>query len=104
MQGVLDRLRDLDTRQHKLKERIAASPPKVPDAAPNVETSYRVNVSCLAETLRTAKERDAARSVIRGLIERIVLVPGARHGEVELTLHGHLGRVFALTETPVEGK
>ena len=104
VQGVHDRLRDLDARQHELKERIAAAPQEVPDADPNIETSYRMSVSCLAETLRTAKERDAARSIIRGLIERIVLVPGARRGEVELTLHGHLGRVLASTETPVEGK
>ena len=104
VQGVHDRLRDLDARQHELKERIAAAPAEVPDADPNIETSYRMSVSCLAETLRTAKERDAATSIIRGLIERIVIVPGARRGEVKITLHGHPGRVFALTETPVEGK
>ena len=98
-----DRLRVLDARQHELKERITAAPLEVPDADPNIETSYRMSVSCLVETLRTAKERDAAKSIIRGLIERIVLVPGPRRGEVELTLHGHLGRVLASTVTPSGG-
>ena len=73
--GVRDRLRDLDARQHELKERLATEPPEVPDGGANIETSYRINVSCLAEFLRMGKERDAARSIIRGLIERIVLVP-----------------------------
>ena len=48
----------------------------------------------LAEALRKPEERDVAASAIRGLIERIVLTPGAGRGDLQITLRGDLGTIL----------
>ena len=72
VRGMMDRLRELEARQDELTER-------------------------LAEALRNPEDRDAAASAIRGLIERIVLNPGEKWGEVNAVLHGELGTILEWT-------
>ena len=46
----------------------------------------------LAEALADPRDRDEAADAIRGLIERIVLTPGDRRGEMHAALHGDVRR------------
>ena len=43
------------------------------------------------------EDRDPAASAIRGLIERIVLTPGAKWAEMDAVLHGDLGTILEWT-------
>ena len=95
---LMDRLRELEARQDELRERLAtALAADVPDVHPNVAGLYRRKVERLAEALRDPRERDEAAEAVRGLIERIVLAPGVRRGEMDATLHGDLGAVLEWT-------
>ena len=40
------------------------------------------------------RDRDEAADAIRGLIERIVLTPGEKRGEMHAALHGELGTII----------
>ena len=58
---------------------------------------YRRKVVRLAEALRKPEERDVAAAAIRGLIERIVLTPGERRSELQITLRGDLATILEWT-------
>ncbi len=79
---------------------------------PNIAGVYQRKVARLAAALRNPEERDAAAAAIRGLIERIVLTPGEKRGDLEITLRGDLGRILewtgnhpetTKTDTPLSG-
>ena len=94
---MIGRLRELEARQEELKERLATVRPEIPDIHTNIAGIYRRKVARLAEALRKLEERDAAASAIRGLIERIVLTPGAGRGDLQVTLRGDLGTILEWT-------
>ena len=64
-----------------------------------------------AQALRDPWARDEAAEAVRSLIERIVLAPGAKRGEMNATMHGDLGAVLEWmaegrkneTDTPSSG-
>ncbi len=95
--ALTDRLRELEARQDELRERLATAPADIPDVHPNVAGLYRRKVERLAEALRDSRERDEAAEAVRGLIERVVLTPGAKRGEMDATLHGDLGAILEWT-------
>ena len=94
VRGMVDRLRELEARQDELNERLSAAPADLPDIHPNIADIYRRKVARLAEALDHPEDRDAAASAIRGLIERIVLTPGAKWAEMDAVLHGDLGTIL----------
>ena len=64
------------------------------------------------ERLADARNRDEAADATRGLIERIVLTPGEKRGEMYAVLHGDLGTILdwagggtgkKTTDTPKSG-
>ena len=77
LRGMVDRLRELEARQDELTARLARVPADIPDIHPNVASIYRRKVARLADALDNPGERNEAAAAIRGLIERIVLTPGA---------------------------
>ena len=101
--ALMDRLRELEARQDELRDRLATAPADIPDIHPNVAGIYRRKVERLAGALRTPRERDEAAGAIRGLIERIVLTPGAKRGCMDATLHGDLGTVLEWTARGAKG-
>ena len=112
VKGMIDRLREIEARQEELKERLATVPPEIPDIHPNIAGVYKRKVARLADALCNPEERDAAATAIRGLIERILLTPGEKRGELEITLRGDLGRILewtgnrpetTKTDTPLSG-
>ena len=73
--------------------RLAADPADIPDIHPNIAIVYRRKVERLAEALADPRDRDVAASAIRGPIERIVLTPREKCGEMHAALHGDLGTI-----------
>ena len=113
VRGMSDRLRELEARQDEIAERLAAVPADIPDIHPNIAIVYRRKVERLAEALADPRDRDEAADAIRGLIERIVLTPGEKRGEMHAALHGDLGTILewagngrgkGATDTPGSGK
>ncbi len=112
VRGMSDRLRELEARQDEINERLATVPVEIPDIHPNIAGVYRRKVERLAEALADPRDRDEAAEAIRGLIERIVLTPGAKRGELHAALHGDLGTILewarngrakGATDTPGSG-
>ena len=110
--GMIDRMRELEARQDEIAERLAAAPVDIPDIHPNIAIVYRRKVERLAEALADPRDRDEAADAIRGLIERIVLTPGEKRGEMDAALHGDLGTILewagngrgkGATDTPRSG-
>jgi hypothetical protein len=90
----MGRLRELESKQDGLTERLSLAPVDIPDIHPNVACIYRRKVERLATALQHPRERDAAAEAIRGLIERITLTPGPKRGEIAATLHGEFGTIL----------
>ena len=97
VKGMVDRLRELEARQDELKKHLAAAPPEIPEIHPNVAGIYSRKVARLAQALHKPEERDAAASAIRGLIDGIVLTPGEKRGDLQITLRGDLGKILEWT-------
>ena len=87
----MERLKALEAEVEEIEQRLAEAPRDVPDIHPNVAELYPRNVEALAEALDRPEDRDAASKALRGLIDRIVLTPGDRRGE----LFGDLETVLA---------
>ncbi len=96
--ALFDRLEKLENRQKELKARLATAPADTPDIHPNLAEAYRRKVERLAEALNAPEERDEARDAIRSLIERVVLSPGVRRGEMTAILHGDFGAILDLVD------
>ena len=92
-----ERLHKLEARKEELKKRLATVPPEIPDIHPTVAGVYRRKVARLANALRKPEERDAAKAAIRELIDGIVLTPGEKRGELQVTLRGEIGRILEST-------
>ena len=97
-----ERLHKLEARKEELTKRLATVPAEIPDIHPNVAGVYRRKVARLANALGKPEERDAAAAAIRGLIDGIVLTPGEKRGELQVTLRGELGRILEWTGTGAE--
>ena len=92
--GMIDRLKEMERRQKELEAHLSAAPADVPDIHPRVADIYRRRVEQLAESLANPDDRDKAAEAIRGLIKRIVISPGKKRGEMDITLCGDLGNII----------
>lgn len=63
--------------------------------AANVAELYRRKVERLTEALNDPEDRAEAASALRGVIEKIVLTPGAKRGEISAQLVGELRTILA---------
>ena len=91
-------------RKQELNDRLAAAPQELPDIHPNVSGVYRRKVARLAKALGKPEERDAAAAAIRGLIDGIVLTPGDKRGQLQVTLRGELGNILEWTGSGAENE
>ena len=99
-----EKLHKLEARKAELTKRLATVPAEIPDIHPNVAGIYRRKVARLAKALGTPEERDAAAAAIRELIDGIVLTPGAKRGQLQVTLRGELGNILEWTENGAENE
>ena len=92
--AVNARLKELEKRGKELELLIAGAAAPAPRLHPNLAETYRRTVSSLLEVL--AKDDTAeARSIVRGLIEAITLVPET--GKLRVEIRGELASILALS-------
>jgi hypothetical protein len=65
-----------------IEQALNQAPLDVPDVHPNVAELYRRKVERLTEALNDPEDRAEAASALRGVIEKIVLTPGAKRDEI----------------------
>ncbi len=94
VRGMSDRLREPEARRGEINERLSAVPAGISDIHPNIAIVYRRKIERLAEALADPRDRDEAADAIRGQIERIVLTPGEKRGEMHAARRGDLGTIF----------
>ncbi|PSJ57126.1 hypothetical protein [Pseudaminobacter soli (ex Li et al. 2025)] len=101
MKAALD---GLEARKAELTELLATAPQDMPDLLPSISAVYARKVEQLAAALNCPEDRQAAAQALRGLIEKIVLTPGVRRGEMEATLYGKLGTILNWTDRQPSNK
>ena len=97
--GLQQRLDDLEARKATLEQDLAADPPSPVRLHPNLAQVYRDKVALLHEALANPSLRDEAMSILRGLIERVVLHPSEVGFEIEL-----VGEIVRMVELGLGGK
>jgi site-specific DNA recombinase len=87
----------LEARKAELAALLADAPADTPDMLPSASLLYAKKVAHLTEALNRPEDRAEAAQALRGLIERIVLRPGTKRGQIDATLHGELGTILSWT-------
>ena len=95
--SMLDRLDELEKQKDRIEARLAKAPPLLPRIHPNVAEIYRAKIQRLEDALSRPDDAREAAEAMRSLIDKIVLTPGAKRGEVKAELHGELAAILALT-------
>lgn len=85
------RLTDLEAKQESLTTRLSKSPSDVPSIHPKISEVYRRRIERLTEALSHPDDAQEATEAIREVIDRVVITPGAAHGEKYVTLRHHPG-------------
>ena len=94
----------LENRKAELAALLADAPEDKPDLLPTASTIYAKKVAKLTQALNRPAERQEAAEALRMLIEKIVLTPGQKRGEIDATLYGELGQILAWTERQALGR
>lgn len=93
--GLKGRLMELEQRKKSLEEELAHAPAPAPRLHPGLADIYRRKVENLHEALANPGTQDEALRLLRGLIERIELLPIEDGFEIELT--GAIAHMVALS-------
>lgn len=96
------RLADLEQQKQQLVARLSEAPAVMPDFHPNVAGLYARMIERLTMALEDDTTRGEAMDAIRSLIDKVVIEPGARRGEVQAELHGKLAEILNATTRPAE--
>jgi site-specific DNA recombinase len=102
--SMKDAVNSLEARKAELTALLARTPEDVPDILPNAAPIYAKKVARLTEALNRPEDRTEAAEALRGLIEKIVLRPGPKRGEIEATLYGELRTILEWTGRQAAGK
>ena len=102
--SMKDAMNGLEARKAELTALLASTPEDVPDILPNAAPIYAKKVARLTEALNRPDDRTEAAEALRGLIEKIVLRPGPKRGEIEATLFGELRTILEWTQRQATGK
>ncbi|EME67517.1 DNA recombinase, partial [Paramagnetospirillum caucaseum] len=84
----------LETRRSEIEAQLQAVPPPLPRLHPNLPELFRRKVEDLQEALREPETTTQAALALRGLIDRIRLVPV--NGALEIELEGARAALLAL--------
>ncbi|WP_180902318.1 recombinase family protein [Martelella soudanensis] len=102
--SMKEKMTTLEARKAELASLLAEAPDDKPDLLPTAAAIYAKKVAKLTQALNRPAERQEAAEALRMLIEKIVLTPGPKRGEIDATLHGELGQILAWTERQAVGK
>jgi hypothetical protein len=92
---LMDRLRTLETEVETIEQALAAKPRDIPDIHPNIAELYRRKVERLIDALNDPDDRVKAATALRAVIDRVVVSPSGKRGEVDVRLHGDLETLLA---------
>lgn len=84
------RVDELERQRVEIADRLAQAPADIPDVHQNVSNIYRKNVVRFTEALDDPDGGREAAEALRSLIDKIVLTPGKKRGEVHAELRGEL--------------
>jgi hypothetical protein len=96
-QSMIVAMDALEARKAELSALLAEAPADTPDILPSASKVYAKKVAHLTEALNRPEDRPEAAQALRGLIERIVLRPGAKRGQIDATRHSDLGTILSWT-------
>jgi len=101
-QGIItettkERLIALEADRARLTAAQKELPAPMPALHPNLAKAYREKVARLEVELDDPEITAEAKSVLRSLIEKIIVFPGEKRGEVHLELHGELAAILGMT-------
>lgn len=96
--SMKEKMTGIETRRAELTSLLAEAPEDKLDLLPMASTIYAKKVAKLTQALNRHAERQEAAEALRMLIEKIVLAPGPKRGEIDATLYGELGQMLAWTE------
>ena len=100
---LMERLKSLDAEVEAIERTLAEAPRDVPDVHPDVAELYRRKVERLVDALNNPADRTEAATALRALIEKVVVTPTGRRGEVDVRLYGDLETVLAWAEDKETG-
>ena len=92
--ALSDRLTELEAKQVSLSARLSDAPQDVPDIHPGIAETYRRRIERLTDALDHPDDAAEAAQVIREIIDRIVITPGAPRRDFFVTLQGELGTIL----------
>ncbi|WP_156358182.1 zinc ribbon domain-containing protein [Sphingobium sp. Leaf26] len=84
------RMDELERQKADITARMAQAPQAIPDVHPGIAEIYKRQLDRFSQALEDPETRLDASEAIRSLIDRIVLHPGEKRGEIHATLHGAL--------------
>jgi site-specific DNA recombinase len=94
---VKDELRANALRREALQAKLAAADEPPPLLHPEMARIYRAKVTELAKALEQPEGRVEATETLRGLVDAIVLAPGASGDELGIELRGNLAAMLGAT-------
>jgi site-specific DNA recombinase len=97
LRTMIDAMDALEARKAELSNLLSEASTDAPDILPSASQLYAKRVAHLTEALNRPEDRAEAAQTLRGLIERIVVRPGAKRGQIDVTLHGELGTILTWT-------
>ncbi|NML10676.1 recombinase family protein [Sphingobium sp. AR-3-1] len=84
------RMDELERQKADIAARMAQAPQAIPDVHPGIAEIYKRQMDRFTQALEDPETRLDASEAIRSLIDRIVLHPGEKRGEIHATLQGAL--------------
>lgn len=82
---------ELERQKGEIIARMAQAPQAIPDVHPGIAEIYKREMERFTQALEDPETRLDAADAIRSLIQRVVLHPGEKRGEIHATLHGPHG-------------
>ncbi|GAJ29067.1 recombinase family protein [Acidomonas methanolica] len=91
---IKERMQVLRERKVELDALLSSELEDVLDIHPNVAALFKKKVERVTESLNQPEDRAEASEAVRALVEKIVLSPGDKRGEIFATLYGELGTLL----------
>jgi seryl-tRNA synthetase len=88
------RLTALEARQDELNTQLSDALADLPDIHPNIGDLYQRRIERLTEALGHPDDAREAAETLRDVIDRIVISPGEKRGDLQVTLHGDFDTIL----------